>query len=134
MIRYTILATLLLALKAPANATPLEGDMFGYRLGDRYPVSATTHGRRGVTRGFELAAEKPTKPAGFKELGMVMTSKTYTIVNIYGTAQFASLARANAFAAKYRDLLTTLYGKSYTPLQAYVGENAQDAMREQVRA
>jgi hypothetical protein len=125
MLRFFIAIGLFTCINAPIQANPLEGDLFGYRIGDRYPVSERTRGRPGVMGGLELLAEKPTMPVGVKEVRMMVTSKTHTIANIYGTAEFRSLPQAKAFTAKYADLLNTLYGKECTKEEAYLRETVK---------
>ena len=50
------------ATLSPVNANARQGELFGYRLGDRYPLTRNTHtGMSGVYRYIE--AENATKPA-----------------------------------------------------------------------
>lgn len=105
-----------------AHAGPLEGELFGYRLGARYPVGEATRGYFSFMGQAVLLAEKPEVPAGFDRVEVITTPKTFTIANIYAKAEFDGEASAKEFEAKYADLLSTMYSPKCSPLKAYLDE------------
>lgn len=106
-----------------AFASPIEGDLFGYRLGAKYAVTAETRGYFMAFLGqMVVTAQRPEMPPDFEKLELVTTPKTFTIANIYATAEFADEEKARAFESRYADLLSTLYGSKCSPLKAYLDE------------
>jgi hypothetical protein len=69
-----------------------------------------------------ITAEKADAPPDFTVVELITTVRTYTIVNIYGSAEFDEEAMARKFAAKYSDLLGTLYAGKCKKLKAYLEE------------
>jgi hypothetical protein len=101
----------------------MEGELFGYRLGARYTVGAETKGYFMPFLGqFVVVAEKPEMPADFGTLELITTPKTFTIANIYASAEFPEEEKAKAFEARYADLLNTMYSAKCSPLKAYLEE------------
>ena len=117
-----LIASLLGALPS-AIAGPVEGELFGYRLGAKYPVGAETRGYfMGFMGSVVVIAEKPEMPSDFDRLELIATPKTFTVANIYAVAEFADEEKAKVFASRYADLLETLHGAKCSPLKAYLEE------------
>lgn len=116
--RLVFLMLSLLTALPTALAGPVEGDLFGYRLGAAYPVGADT---KFMNFGVVLA-ERPEMPSDFERVELITTPKTFTIANIYGIAEFKDVQGAEAFAARYADLLNTLHGRRCSSMEAYLGE------------
>lgn len=69
-----------------------------------------------------VVAERPEVPSDFERVELITTPKTFTIANIYAIAQFEEEQRAEALAARYADLLDTLYGSKCVSMTAYLDE------------
>ena len=108
---------------AIALAGPIEGDLFGYHLGSKYPRTDDTRGGYSSFGDAHILSEKPEKPPAFQRVEIVATLKTLTIANIYGTAEFSDEKQAKAFAAQYVDLLSAAHGNKCRPTEAYLGES-----------
>lgn len=106
-----------------AMGSPIDGELFGYQLGSRYPVTNDTKGRPSIWGAAEILAEKAEKPVEFQRVEMITTPKTFTIVNIYGIAELPDEKQAKAFAAQYADLLSAAHGSKCSPAKAYLGES-----------
>jgi hypothetical protein len=95
-----------------ARADASEGELFGYKLGDRYPVSELTQGRRlSVFRPalLELVAEHPVKAKDIDEVHLVTTLKSYTIASIFSVNTFDHREDAEIFAQQYAAILRAKY-------------------------
>lgn len=121
-IRATTLLFLALWGAGQACAGALDGDLFGYRLGAKYPVTNDTRGRLDIMGAMQLLAEKPDMPPDFERVELIATAKTFTIGNIYGVADFKDEESAKSFELRYADLLDTMYGTKCAPLKAYLEE------------
>ena len=119
--RILLLASVFTALSA-AHAGPLEGELFGYRLGTKYPISDATRGYFSFMGQAVLNTEKPEMPAGFDRVEVITTPKSFTIANIYAKAEFEDEAKAKTFETKYADLLRTMYGGKCSAIKAYLDE------------
>ncbi|MEY8688303.1 MAG: hypothetical protein AB9M53_00305 [Leptothrix sp. (in: b-proteobacteria)] len=119
--RFLLLASAILVLSV-AQAGPLEGELFGYRLGKKYPVGDATRGYFSFMGQAVLNAERAEAPAGFDRVEIITTPKTFTIANIYGKAEFEDEAKAKEFEGKYADLLRTMYGGKCPAIKAYLDE------------
>ena len=108
---------------AIALAGPIEGELFGYRLGSRYPATDDTKGYHSILGSTVILAEKPEKPADFQRVELITTPKTFTIINIYGIAEFLDEKQAKALAAQYADILDTAHGNKCPSTKAYLGES-----------
>jgi len=111
LIRYFVVGLLLLT--SPATASDAyDGELFGYKLGDKYPVTDATQGRfRRIFQNVEIITEHPEKLDEMKEVWIVATVKTFTIGNIFSVSEFDTKKEAEAFIEKYKDLLDTRYSK-----------------------
>ena len=105
-----------------AAAGPLEGDLFGYRLGSKYQVGAGTRGHFSFMGQVVLLAEKAELPAGFARVELIASPKTFTIINVYALAVFDDEGHAKEFEAKYADLLNTMYRDKCALMKAYLEE------------
>ena len=111
----------LLPCTTPA-ATPdaTSGSLFGYALGDTYPLS---DGTRIATRSparsglITLIADAPVKPDDIDQVLLVITPVTHTIVVIGVQQGFQDETSARAFARKYLDLLAIRYPGSEIALE-----------------
>ena len=94
-----------------AFAGPPEGELFGYKLGSKYPVTDSTQGSwNSFMEKMTVFAENPEKSDDFQRVELITTPKTFTIGNILGIAEVESEKEAKDIAARYTDLLKTLYG------------------------
>lgn len=118
----TALVCLAMFIASSVRAGPLEGELFGYKLGTRYPVTALTKGSFSSLGHWVVIAEKPEKPKDLARVEMTTTAKTYTIGNIYGNTEFPEEGPAKALADKYTDLLSSLYADKCLPLEKYLKE------------
>ena len=122
--RSLLLVASLFGTLSSAIAGPVEGELFGYRLGAKYPIGDATRGYFMAFMGsMVVMAEKPEMPSDFERLELIATPKTFTIANIYAVAEFADEEKAKAFASRYADLLETLHGARCSPLKAYLEES-----------
>ena len=111
LIRYFVVGLLLLTSPATAGDA-YDGEFFGYKLGDKYPVTDATQMRLTVFGGsVEIITEHPEKPDEMKEVWIVASVKTFTIGNIFSITEFDTKKEAEAFIKKYKDLLDTRYSK-----------------------
>jgi hypothetical protein len=103
-----------------AMAGPIEGELFGYRLGSRYPATDDTKGGQHPFGSALILAEKPTD---FQRFEIIATPKTFTIVNIDGIAEFSDEKQAEALAAQYPDILDTAHENKCRPEKSFLGES-----------
>jgi len=96
--------------------------MFGYRLGERYPVGESTRGYYSGNKSIVVLAEKPV-PAGFTRLEVITTAKTFTIGNIYAIAEFEDEEKAKAFESRQVEMGSTLSGGKCPPIKATIKES-----------
>jgi hypothetical protein len=122
MTAQKFLLPLLLFGSLAAHAGPLEGELFGYRLGSKYPVGEATRGYFSFMGQAVLNAEKAEMPAGFDRVEVITTPKSFTVANIYAKAEFDDEAKAKEFEAKYAELLRTMYGPKCPSMKAYLEE------------
>jgi hypothetical protein len=122
MMRFALVA-LACFTAASAVAGPLEGDLFGYKLGTKYPVTPQSRGAFWPVLGhWVIVADRAEKPKDLGQVELIATPKTYTIANIYAKTEFADEASAEALANKYADLLQTMYGDKCKPEEKYLKE------------
>ena len=105
------LLSVALALPSIANASAGNGELFGYKLGEKYPVDESTLGKsRGLV--LDIVAQKPVKPEEIGEVTVITTVKSYTIIEIHSDNRFASRKEAQVFAAKYAGIFVAKYPKA----------------------
>lgn len=122
LFRTLVVLTSLLGALSIAVAGPLEGELFGYRLGAKYKVEAETKGYSGFMGQAIIVADKPEMPSDFERLELITTPKTFTVINIYASAEFEGEEKAKDFESRYADLLGTMYGSKCSPLKAHLEE------------
>ena len=106
-----ILTLLLISLNTSAIAGPPKGELFGYRLGDKYPVGPQTEFEAGDFIAAKLiVAEKPEKPDNFGTVKLMVTPKSFTIFYVYADSEFPNEKTAKVFADSYAQLLNKQYG------------------------
>ena len=110
LIRYFVVGLLLLTSPATAGDA-YDGELFGYKLGDKYPLTDATQGHFSIMGGVEIITEHPEKPDEMKEVWIVASVKTLTIGNIFSVTEFDTKKEAEAFIKKFKDLLDTRYSK-----------------------
>ena len=88
-----------------------DGEFFGYKVGEKYPLTDTTKGRLTIMGSAEILADHPEKPNEIGEVHIIATPMTFTIANIYSINKFDTKKEAEAFASKYADILDTRYSK-----------------------
>jgi hypothetical protein len=108
MPRHLLLAFFALSTAAAA-AGPVEGELFGYKLGAKYPVGKNTAIQFGQAL-TKLRAEHAKVPRGFGDVELVVTPMSYTILSIGSENEFKSTADAEAFARRQSELIGGLYG------------------------
>lgn len=99
----------LLHSAAYAQTSVVKGELFGYKLGEQYPITKNTIRRSNSGSGLEFVAENPIKPDEIDVVGLVMHKDTLIITNIYGEKRFSDKPSAEYFVKKYTDLLTSAY-------------------------
>jgi len=111
MIRVLLLAICQISALLPGSAAAdaNDGEFMGYRLGDRYPLTAETRSGPSLSGNLVLIAQAPVKPADIGEVRLTTTVETYTIGFIEASQTFATENKARAFAKKYYELLHAKY-------------------------
>ncbi|MCA9423205.1 MAG: hypothetical protein KC592_19455 [Nitrospira sp.] len=92
-----------------ASAGPPEGELFGYKLGSKYPITDSTQGYFSLMGAIVVIADKPEKSDDFRRVELITSPKTFTIANIHGIAEAVGKKEAEDIAARYADLLKTLH-------------------------
>jgi hypothetical protein len=96
------------AALSSVNADARQGDLFGYRLGTRYPMTTNTRtGMSGIFRYVE--AENATKPETISEVTLLTTPKTLQIVAVSGRRSFRDTAEAWHFFNVLTPMLASHY-------------------------
>jgi hypothetical protein len=97
---------------SPANAGAREGDLFGYRLDARYPLTRQTRtGMSGLWR--YVYAENATMPETISEVTLLTTPKSLRIVAITGIRSFSDAATAWRFFNVLAPMLASHYNISW---------------------
>jgi hypothetical protein len=106
-----------------ASAGAREGDLFGYRLGARYPLTGQT--RTGMIGFFRYVyAERPTMPATISEVSLLTTPKSLRIATITGLRSFGSKATAWRFFNVLVPMLASHYNISWRDNRKHNGVEA----------
>ena len=93
-----------------AFAGPPEGELFGYKLGSKYPATDSTPAKwHTFLQTLTVVADNPEKSDEFQRVELMITPITYTIGKIIGIAEVVSEKEAKDIAARYADLLRTLH-------------------------
>jgi hypothetical protein len=71
-------------------AGPPEGELFGYKLGSKYPITDSTQGRFTIMGAMAIVADNPEKSEDFQRVELITSPKTFTIANIHGIAEVGS--------------------------------------------
>jgi len=94
-----------------ADAT--EGELFGYKLGDKYTFTDKTialpHGKE-----FHTLAETPVTPEDIEYVLLNITATSHTITQMVTETIFENNQDALSFAKKYANILRAKYGKYET--------------------
>ncbi len=101
------MACVLLPPNSAADAN--DGEFMGYRLSDRYPLTANTRSGPSLSGNLLLLAENPVSPADIGEVRLTTTVASYTIGFIEASQTFATETEAREFAKKYYNLLHAKY-------------------------
>lgn len=96
-------------LSSGAAADANNGEFMGYRLNDRYPLTANTRSGPSLSGNLLLIAEDPVSPADIGEVRLTTTVASCTIGFIEASQTFATEAEAREFAKKYYNLLHAKY-------------------------
>jgi hypothetical protein len=103
-----LLLVLILAAISPANAGARQGDLFGYRLDSRYPLTSKT--RTGMSGLFRYVyAENATMPETISEVTLLTTPKSLRIAAITGIRSFRDTAAAWRFFNVLAPMLASHY-------------------------
>lgn len=87
-----------------------KGELFGYKIGDPYPLTDSTKGRlHWLGQSLEIVAEKPVKPSNMSNVTVVTTLKTHTIVGIRSETEFSEHEKARAFALSFAEVFRAKY-------------------------
>lgn len=86
-------------------AGPPDGEMFGYRLMDKYPVSENTK----WVNMHNLIAENAAVPKSFSTVTLAVTPETYTVWAIAGEVKAHSEAESETIGRKYFALFEDMY-------------------------
>lgn len=92
---------------APTDAN--NGAMGGYRLGEAYPLTASTPKQTASDRSLKIKAEQAKAPADIDTVYLYATPATYTIGKIVYHQDYADLAAAEQAAARYKAQLEAEY-------------------------
>ncbi len=109
---WTAAAVFMLDAATAKAADATSGTLFGYTVGDAYPVSDRT---RIVTRSparsglVTLIADAPVKPDDIDQVLLVTTPVSNTIIAIGVQQGFQDETSARKFARRYLDLLAVKY-------------------------
>jgi hypothetical protein len=97
---------------SPANAGARQGDLFGYRLDSRYPLTSRTQtGMSGMWR--YVYAENATTPETISEVTLLTTPKSLRIVAITGIRSFNDSESAWRFFNVMAPMLAAHYGMTW---------------------
>jgi hypothetical protein len=103
-----ILALAAVATLSPVNADARQGDLFGYRLDARYPLTANTQtGMSGPWR--YVYAENATKPETISDVTLLTTPKSLRIAAITGLRSFRDRGTALRFFNVLAPMLAEYY-------------------------
>ena len=113
-----------------ADAGSESGELFGYKIGDKYPVKANTlvKKRLSVSDGsissyiLEIVTESPIKPKEIHKVSVSTTVQTFTIIDIISCNEFDSYEKADDFADKYTTLLKAKYPETKNDAFLLIGE------------
>lgn len=116
-------AALAIALSTPAGVLATDatsGELFGYTIGDPYPV---TEGTEVLSRGaapsrlFTLVAGSPVKPDDIERVLLIATPVSHSIITIGVQQGFPDEASARAFGRRYLQLLSARYPASEADME-----------------
>ena len=110
LIRYFFFG-LVIATSPAMAGDAYDGELFGYKIGEKYPVTDETKGFFSIVGSWEIVTEHPVKPDEMKEVRIVASAKTFIIGNIFSVTEFDTEKEAKAFAEKYENLLEIRYIK-----------------------
>jgi hypothetical protein len=96
-------------LPVPALADAGTGELAGYRLGDTYPVDASTVSKPARDGTLRITAQSAQPPADADAVFLYATAESRTIGKILVTRWFKDLAAAEAAAARQKMLLEAAY-------------------------
>ena len=110
-ILYTIIL-LLLSTNLLADAT--QGEMFGLKLGDQYPVnhndlSENKKNTRGCIDSLEVQIENAAKPKNYGNISICVSMISHTIVEISSYTSFKKASDARVFTRNQTDIFEKLY-------------------------
>lgn len=118
-----ILAAILCALLIPFSghaADAASGHLFGYSIGDQYPLDDTTRiAVRGTppSRLNRIVAQAPVKPDDIGQVLLITTPVSHTILKIGVQQPFQREEAARAFAGKYLRLFSAKYPAAEADLE-----------------
>lgn len=125
-----VTVTLALAGLGPASglaADATTGRLFGYTVGETYPVSGETEIlSRGAARAqlLTLVAESPLKPDDIDRVLLITTPVSHSITTIGVQQGFPDEASARAFGRRYLQLLAARYPASEADMEV-IGRQAR---------
>ena len=105
------LSLCLILLPSIAFADARNGELFGYKIGDVYPITISTMGeihQNGI-KSMTVYAETPKKPKDIGNVWIDVTRKSFTIVKIESRTKFDSYEKAKSCAYRYEELLIAKY-------------------------
>ena len=107
-----LISSILLLFPATVGADASEGELFGYKLLDKYPITETTVGKLTWTgHFFEIKANNPVKPDDIDEVRVMVTLKSSTIIHIYSHTEFDAFKEAKDFVWRYAAILEAKYSQ-----------------------
>ena len=135
----TIVVAILLSsisLVAHAQYRVANGELFGYRLGDRYTLLDGTKKQSmgGPFGGVEIRADRPNKPDDIDDVWLNASPRTLTIGSIAGVRRFKKRPDAEQFAENYtKNFLLTAFPRDDKAVLRDFGPE-MDVAIENVRA
>ena len=113
------------ALSNIATADAVEGELFGYKIGDSYEPTERT--KKQSDRGgtvFVIRAENAKKPDDVGKVYLVASTTSLTIGDIYSVRSFRDKNKAEEFAYKYTAFLAAKYRK-HSPQQKGLADTSR---------
>jgi hypothetical protein len=117
---WTAVAAATLGWSAATASDARDGKLFGYSVGDTYPVTRTTRvlaRSPAPTRLVTLVAEAPVKPDDIDRVLLITTPVSSAIIIIGVQQGFADIDAARNFARKYLQLFAAKYPDSEADLE-----------------
>lgn len=126
-----ILALVLGCIPITALADATRGELFGYRIGDRYTASTNlTRDAKYDGKTITAVASNPAKPPDMGDVYLGLYIWTRTIRTIYSITEFTWESEADSFKKKYSQLLQEKYVSARAHVQKSPPPGVPDTILE----